>query len=281
MRIAITGANGQVGTALQKTLSQHDLILLNQPEFDLTDVTWVDRLAAMQPELVIHTAAMTDVEGAARNPTLAMQVNAFGTQNVALACLRCGAAMLYYSTNEVFDGDKGEPYFEFDHPNPVNPYAQSKWAGEQIAARLLQQLYVVRVAWVFAPGGNNFPAKIMRAADRLGALNVVDDEVAAPTYAPDLAIATARLIDTGHYGVYHLTNAEICSRYEFARAILAESGRSHIPIKPIPSSEYQRLSRPPLYTPLHNSMAAGLGIEMRSWQAALSDYLAIEMANER
>ena len=273
MKIAITGALGQVGTALQHSLSDHTLFLLDLPEFDITQPASAQELADMRPDVVIHTAALTNVDGCAKNPTLAYLVNGFGTQNVALACQRSGAAMVYISTNEVFDGAAKEPYHEYAPTNPINPYAQSKLAGEQIAARLLQKLYIVRISWAFAKGGNNFPAKIIRAADKNGQLKVVTDEISSPTYAPDLAAALKKLILTGHYGVYHLINEGICSRYDFAIEILRQSGRGHIPVQPITSDSFQRASVPPLYAPLQNNLAAALGIKLRPWQEALAEYL--------
>ena len=273
MRIAITGALGQVGTALQHSLRNHTLFLLDLPEFDITRPNSAQELADMQPDVVIHTAAMTNVDGCAKNPTLAYLVNGFGTQNVALACQRSGAAMVYISTNEVFDGKTNTPYHEYAPTNPLNPYARSKLAGEQIAARLLHKLYIVRIAWAFAKGGNNFPAKIIRAADKTGQLRVVTDEIGSPTYAPDLADALKKLIATGHYGIYHLTNEGVCSRYEFAVEILRQSGRGHIPVQPITSDAFQRASTPPLYAPLQNNLAAALGIKLRPWQDALAAYL--------
>jgi dTDP-4-dehydrorhamnose reductase len=117
-------------------------------------------------------------------------------------------------------------------------------------------------------------SKITAAADRSGSLRVVDDEIANPSYAPDVATAIARLIDTDHYGIYHLTNAGSCSRYEFAREILRVSGREHIPLHPIPSSEWPRPSTPPLHAVLANTAGAALGITLRPWQEALAEYLA-------
>ncbi len=275
MKIAITGALGQVGAALQHSLGDHTLFLLDLPEFDITQPNSAQKLADMQPDVVIHAAAMTNVDGCAKNPTLAYWVNGFGTQNVALACLRSGAAMVYISTNEVFDGAANAPYHEYAPTHPLNPYAQSKLAGEQIAARLLQKLYIVRISWAFAKGGNNFPAKIIRAADKSGQLKVVTDEISSPTYAPDLANALKKLITTEHYGVYHLTNEGICSRYEFAVEILKQSGRAHIPVQPITSDSFQRASVPPLYAPLQNNLAAALGIKLRPWQEALAAYFRV------
>lgn len=276
MQIAITGANGQIGRALQDVLPGHTLIPLTRPEYDISHPEVTQKLADLKPELVVHAAAMTDVDGCARDPQTAYLVNGFGTQNVALACQRSGAAMVYISTNEVFDGRASEPYHEYAPTCPINPYARSKLAGEQIAARLLHKLYIVRTAWIFAKGGNNFPAKIIQAADKRGQLRVVTDEISAPTYAPDLAWAIRQLIATEHYGIYHLSNAGICSRYDYALEILRQSGRSHIPVEPITSEAFQRASTPPAYAPLQNNLGAALGIRLRPWQEALADYFSIK-----
>jgi dTDP-4-dehydrorhamnose reductase len=274
MRIVITGALGQLGRALQNALARNDLVLIDVPDWDITDPQSVPRMADLKPEVVIHCAAMTDVEGCVNNPDLAYLVNAFGTQNVALACQRVGAAMIHISTNEVFDGTASQPYREFDPQHPVNPYGASKLAAEQIAARLVSKLYIVRTSWLFTAGGNNFVRKVIAAADKHGRLRVVTDEVANPTYAPDLADAIARLIQTDHYGSYHLVNEGYCSRYEFALEIMKQSGRESIPVVPITTDQFQRASTPPPFAPLRNTVGAALGITLRPWQETLVDYFA-------
>jgi dTDP-4-dehydrorhamnose reductase len=147
-------------------------------------------------------------------------------------------------------------------------------AAEQIAARLVEKLYIVRISWLFAPGGNNFVSKITGLADKHGRLRVVTDEVANPTYAPDLADAVARLIHTRHYGTYHLVNEGYCSRHEFALEILRQSGRVSVPVTPITSDQFQRASTPPPFAPLRNTIGAALGIALRPWQEALADYFS-------
>ncbi len=274
MRIVITGALGQLGTAMQAALAGADLILIDVPDWDITDPRQVSRMADLKPEVVIHCAAMTDVDGCARNPDLAYRINTFGTQNVALACQRAGAAMVHISTNEVFDGTATEPYREFDSRRAINPYGASKLAAERVATRLLTKLYVVRISWLFARGRPNFVSKMVDLADKHGQLRVVTDEVANPTYAPDLAAAVARLIQTEHYGVYHLVNEGYCSRYEFAVEIMKQSGREHVPVLPITSDQLQRPSTPPPFAPLRNTFGAALGITLRPWQEALADYFS-------
>lgn len=275
MRVLITGANGQLGQALQKILEARGEteIPTDVPEYDITAHDIVDTLAALRPDIILHCAAMTNVDGCARDPDLAFNINAFGTQNVAHACLRCNADMVAVSTNEVFDGTATQPYVENAPTNPTNPYGSSKRAGEQMAARYLKdRLYIVRTAWVYAPEGNNFPAKIMAAADKHGELRVVTDEIANPTYAPDLAQAIVDLIQTRAYGIYHFTNSGYCSRYEFAQEILRQSGREHIPIHSITLADYPRPTTVPSFAPLANIKGAELGIELRPWPEALAAY---------
>lgn len=275
MRIAITGANGQLGTALVNTLADgHDLSLLIQGQIDLEDPRVVDQIVATGADLVIHPAAYTDVDGCARNPDLAYRVNALGTKYVALACRRLNAPLVYISTNEVFPGDGDQPYREYDAARPINSYGRSKWAGEQAVRELLRDFYIVRIAWLYG-GERNFVRTVLRLADNPpeGGLRMVDDEVGNPTYCVDLAEAIARLIDSGHYGTYHLVNEGGCSRYAFAREILRLAGRADVPITPIRLSDYQRASTPPPYTPLANCAGANLGIALRPWQEALASYL--------
>lgn len=274
MKIIITGANGQVGTALQKVFAEHRLLLADLPDVDITKIGTVQQFVDEKPDLIIHPAAMTNVDACAKNPAQAYFVNAFGTQNMALVAQRTGAPMVYISTNEVFDGTAVEPYHEFSPTNPINPYAASKLAGEQIAARLTHRLYIVRIAWAFDKGRNMFPAKIITAADKYGELKVVTDEISSPTYVPDLVAAIKQLVATQHFGTYHLTNAGVCSRYDFAKEILRLSGRGDVPVHPITSDAFERASTPPKYAPLANNLAAALGITLRPWQDALADYFA-------
>jgi dTDP-4-dehydrorhamnose reductase len=218
---------------------------------------------------------MTDVDGCARAPETAYRVNGLGTQNVALACQANDAALLYVSTNEVFDGTADRPYQEFDRTNPINAYARSKLAGEWYTHHLLTRFFIVRTAWLYAPGGRNFPHRIVELADERGRLKVVTDEVGSPTYVVDLAQAIQALINTGQYGVYHLVNAGVCSRFAFAQEILRLTGRDEVPLEPTVLAAFPRDSTPPPYAPLENVAAAAIGIRLRSWQAALAGFLQV------
>lgn len=273
-RILITGSQGQLGRALQQELAADVLLCVDQPEFDVADPAATDFVVDLAPDLIIHAAAYTNVDGAEAQPDLVFRINALGTQNMALAGQRLRVPLLYVSTNEVFDGTRtATPYYEWDQTNPQSVYARTKAAGERTVMALLDQFYVVRIAWHFARGGNNFPRKILEAAARQTVLRVVDDEFGNPTYAPDLAAALVRLVTTNHFGIYHLTNSGFCSRYEFANEILRLAGRDDVTVTPIASAEWPRPTQPPLHAVLANSAAAALGITLRPWQEALADFL--------
>ncbi len=280
MHILIIG-DGQLGSALRsvfETTPRHQLTIWRQPSFDLTLPTTPDRVAALAPDVVINAAAWTNVDAAENNPDAAYAVNALGPKYLAEGCERCGAALVHVSTNEVFPGHPGVFYREYDQTGAVSVYARSKLAGERAVIQIARRLYLVRVAWLFGPGGVNFPKKIVDAATRLGALRVVSDEFGNPTYAPDAAAAIAQLIESNRFGSYHLVNEGWCSRHQLAQHVLAHSGRGHIELTPITHKEWQRSSQPPLHAVLVNQAAAALGIRLRSWQEAVEEYCQQEFA---
>lgn len=274
MRILITGGEGQLGRALSAALEGHDVTATDQNEVDVTDGDGVlAAVGAAAPEVVIHCAAYTDVDGSARDPELAYRVNGLGAQNVALACREAGAAMVHVSTNEVFSGDDPAGYEEWRPLDPVNAYARSKAAGEFHVRHLLPEHYIVRTAWLYAAGGRNFIHAILRHAREKGRVRVVTDEIGNPTYVKDVAQAIAALIATGCYGTYHFVNSGACSRWAFANEILRLAGMETVTNTPILGSEFRRASTPPRYGALHNTAGAALGITLRPWEVALAEYV--------
>ncbi len=277
MRVLITGAHGQLGRALQEILTpEHDVLAWGRAEGDITDPALVRRIATWRPDVIINAAAWTNVDAAEDHPDAAFAVNAWGAQNVALAARAADADLVHVSTNEVFPGRPGVCYSEFDEAGPINTYARSKWAGEQMVRSLWPRHYIVRTAWVFFHGGTNFVTKILAAAERYGRLRVVADEFGNPTYALDLAQAIARLIETRHYGTYHFTNSGYCSRYTYARAILHLAGMDHVPVTPIQHHQWRRKATPPRHAVLRNTLGPRLGITLRPWKEALAAYFARE-----
>jgi dTDP-4-dehydrorhamnose reductase len=255
----------------------HDAIGTSSVDLDVTDFAAVKAFARdARPDVIIHAAAWTDVDGCAADPDRAVQVNGFGAQHVALAAAEVGAALVYVSTNEVFDGESRQPYREYDVTQPVNAYGYSKWVGERAVMTLNPRHYIVRTSWVFAHGGKNFVQTMLNAAQAGKNLRVVTNEIASPTYNDDLAEAIVALIQTARFGVYHFTNAGACSRWQFARYILDRAGYADTPITPILSHQWQRPSTPPLYTPLANHAGRLVGIELRPWQSAVDAFLERE-----
>jgi dTDP-4-dehydrorhamnose reductase len=278
MRLLVTGAAGRLGKKLVETLAaRHEVTGIDIAELDITDFAATRAfVAGLKPDLVLHPAAWTDVDGCAREPEKAIVVNGFGAQHMAIAAAEVGAAILYVSSNEVFDGRSNRPYREYDPTHPVNPYAYSKWVGEQAVTRVNPKHYLVRTAWLFAHGGKNFIQSVLSAAEEGKPLRVVANEVANPTYNDDLAEAIARLIETGRYGMYHFVNEGACSRYDFARFALDHAGYAHTPIQRITSHEWPRPSTPPVYTPLDNLAGKLVGIQFRPWTEAVKAFLGRE-----
>ena len=274
MRILITGGQGQLGRALQVALADHEVSAPGHAQLDVTVGEQARRaIGGFQPDLVVHAAAWTDTAGCEADPERALFVNGEGTRIIAEGCARAGAAMLYISTNEVFDGETAEPYREGDEANPINGYGRSKLEGERHVQSLLERYYVVRTSWLYGPGRVSFPEKIVRAAREQGRLRLVTDEVASPTWTVDLAGALARLIREPNWGVYHITNYGYCSRLEWAKEVLHLSRLDGIPVEPITQLDFGASYRKPAFSALAGVAVARLGIEMRPWQRALEEHL--------
>lgn len=279
-RVLIVGGRGQLGQALVQQFtrqSQDDVIAWQRPEVDLTHPQIVQQVGELRPHVVINAAAWTNVDGAEANPDAAFAANMLGPKYLAEGCERCNALLLQVSTNEVFAGDEGHFYREYELPAPRSIYARSKSAGESAVQLHCQRWMIVRVAWLFGPGSNNFPSKIVAAADKLGALRLVSDEIGNPTYAPDVARAIWQLVQMDCQGIYHLVNQGYASRLDFARLILEASGRVEVPITPIAAKEWPRPAPPPLHAVLVNQAAAALDVTLRPWQEAAEEYAQLAL----
>lgn len=270
MRIVVIGGLGQLGRALLRSAVEHEVISLDLGEIDVREVTARDTIAELAPDLVINCAALVDVDACERDADAAFAVNAIGARNVALGAAHAGADMVQVSTDYVFDGAKGEAYWEFDPPAPINIYGASKLAGEDLVHQVHRRVYVIRSAWLFGVGGDSFVMRILRRANEQEGLKVVDNEIGNPTFCDDLADGIMQLVPTGAFGTYHLTNEGECSRFEFARAILDAAGRPDYPVEP--TDHYERAARPPAYAPLRNYAAARLGVRLPHWRDGLSRY---------
>jgi dTDP-4-dehydrorhamnose reductase len=291
MRVAVTGAGGRLGRALVAALGDAPFtgpagpIAWTRADFDLDAPESIDELLERdRPEVVVHAAAWTDVDGCARDPDLAMRRNAEASGRLAIASARRGIDMLLISTNEIFDGTRTDrvPYAPDDPPSPPNPYGASKAAAEDVAVAAYVNrpgsVGIVRTSWLYGPPGNDFPTKILAAAERAqaagGPLKVVADESASPTFAHDLAEAIAELLAEGDIrGVHQIVNAGVASRADWARELFRQLGLD-VPIEEVPASTWVRASTPPSWGVLEPTPLPS-GEPMRPWQAALADYVAL------
>ena len=312
MRVAVTGAGGRLGTALVSQLGETDFVrqvlAWDLPEHDLDDPASAQRLVSRsRPDVVIHAAAWTDVNGCAEQPLLAMRRNGAATGELAQACASSGAALVVVSTNEVFDGRRTDklPYLPTDATHPNNPYGESKLAGEASARAAfgaadadfaaaamgtgggrdstVPALAIVRTAWLFGLPGMDFPRKILAAADearRSGTgMKLVADEIGCPTYATDLAAAIVRLVrewgragGRGFGGIHHVVNGGVASRAAWAREVLRLAAID-VPTEDVPMNTWTRPSTPPLWGVLAATPLPGG--PLRSWQEALATYFAL------
>lgn len=271
-RVAITGAVGQLGAELVRAFANagDEVLALARPAFDITRGKDLERLTAWHPDVVVNSAAWTDVDACARDPERAMLINGEAAGGVARAAEAAGAVIVQISTNEVFDGILERPYTEDDTPNPVNPYGASKLAGERLVAGTNFRHVIVRTAWLYGRS-RGFPEKVRLAAARARAagqpLHMVADEWGNPTDSRWLggsALALMNLIldERAPYGTYHLAGWPPTTRLEWARSLLA--GTDAV-LKPIQLVDYPRDSNVPSRAVLDVGRAASLGIEPHNW----------------
>lgn len=243
----------------------------------------------LSPEVIIHTAAFTDVDGCEGDPEKAEQVNVEGSKNIALAAKETGAAVLYLSTDFIFDGKSSRPYVEEDPPRPLSVYGRTKLKGEEFIRSLVSRHVIIRTSWLFGAGGRNFVDTIISRAKAGEELRVVDDQIGSPTYTADLARAIRKLIEKiriqnlelrtetpeeeGFYGIYHVANQGSCSWYELAQKILDYAG-IEVAIQPTTSEQLGRPARRPKVSILNcGRFRRVFGYSLRPWPEALREYL--------
>jgi len=297
VRVAVIGVIGRLGRALVGALEEAPFtgtrgpIKWDQPELELDTLTEASAGALLdreRPEVVVHTAAWTDVDGCARDPELAMRRNGTAVGELAAACARRGIDLVVISTNEVFDGRRtdGIGYAPGDERHPINPYGAAKAEAERLATAAFEaegargRLGIVRTSWLYGPPGNDFPAKIagaaLRAREAGEPLRVVGDEIGVPTYTPDLAEAIVELLAAdaiteapARTAIHHLVNAGRASRADWAREVL-RAARIDVEVVEVPAATWQRASTPPLWAVLAPTPLPS-GEPMRDWREALAD----------
>ena len=274
MRTLILGCKGQLGKDLLTVFGEcGETTGFDLPEVDVSKADQVARaVAETDPEFIVNSAAYTNVEGAEDDEKNAFLANEQGARVVAEAAEARKIPVVYISTDFVFDGTKSTPYEPDDEANPLSVYGRSKRAGELAVQEATQRFFIVRTAWLYGPGGNNFPEKIIGAAQKNPSLKVVHDEVGSPTHTWDLALAVRALSQTTAYGVYHAVNTGSCARDEFARAILFATGID-TPVEPCSADAFPSKAARPAYSVLSTSdLERATGYVMRDWQTALDHY---------
>lgn len=278
MKVLITGAQGQLGTdmvlCLERHPAQYQVFGYNRSDLDIIDVSPVTKIfEEVKPDVVIHTAAYTQVDQAEADRDRAYAVNALGTRNLVIEAEKLCAKFVYLSTDYVFDGQKGTPYNETDRTNPQSVYGQSKRAGEEFALSLSSKCFIVRTSWVFGKYGANFVKTMLKLGGEGKPLKVVDDQFGSPTYTVDLARFLLQLIETERYGIYHATNSGSCSWYEFAKKIFEGAGLQ-VELSPCTTADFPRPAPRPAYSVLEHAEIKLNGFQdLRPWQDALKDFL--------
>jgi dTDP-4-dehydrorhamnose reductase len=278
-KIAIIGADGQLGSDFVKSLQEHKIFPLYFPDFDITKPDQTRKaLSHLKAEVVINTAAYHRVDECEDNPQKAFWVNSIAVRDVAIICRDLDSVLVHFSTDYVFDGQKKDPYTEEDLPNPLNVYAISKLAGEYFVQNVLDKYFVIRTCGLYGEAGcwgkgSNFVDTLIALEKEGKPLRVVKDQRVTPTATAELAERVKELIGTDRYGLYHLSNEGKCTWYEFAQAIFSIMDKKP-DIIPIDSKSYGAKAERPPYSVLENKKAREIGLtEFSHWKDALKKYL--------
>ncbi len=280
MKIVVLGSRGLLGQALCRTLTGN-AIGLDRVSLDITHGSAVrNRLMSLVPDLVINAAGWTDVDAAEANPAAAHAINAEAVRHLALVCRDAGAALLHFSTDHVFDGERTPrlPYHESDRASPINVYGRTKLLGEDYIREILPRHFIIRTCGLYGArsgghGKRSFVEAIAAKARRGERLKVVADQECTPTSVDDLAQAVKRLLESHAYGLYHLTNASECTWFEFAETVLRLL-RFPADLSPISTAAYATAAKRPAYSVLDCDKWVHSGFKpLRPWQAALEEHL--------
>lgn len=276
MVVLVTGASGQLGTALKSIEGKHSeikFVFVSSSDLDITDKYSIQTVFEKEkPDFCINAAAYTAVDKAESEPEKAFDINVKGAKNLAEICRDCNVTLLHVSTDFVFDGNKNIPYTEEDTTNPQSVYGQTKLDGEQAIKGVFGHYFIIRTSWLYSCFGNNFMKTMLRLAKERTSISVVNDQIGTPTHAVDLAEALIKIITSGKkaYGIYHFSNEGIASWYDLAKKIF-EINNVTIDLQAIPSSQFPTPAKRPKYSVLDKTkIKTVFGIEIKKWEEALS-----------
>ena len=283
MKIAITGAAGRFGRGLQLALEQkHTVYPLRHADIDITKADDVQRvLAAIHPDVVIHTAALPDIDYCETHPEETQKVNVEGTRNVMRGSEQIGAGLVHISTDAVFDGTKGAPYVEGDATNPISVYGRSKLAAEQVVNEY-ERHWIFRVSVLFGPGKENFVTKAIDQV-RAGLVHkVASDQLGSATYTLDAGEKILELVDAKAYGLYHLCNSGPCTRMDLAKQAVVDAGLDPELVQGIPTASMSRPGPRVKYAVMEMAALRNRGFAPpRPWQEALREYVKTYIQDEK
>lgn len=275
-KVIVTGANGQLGRAINQLYvgnTEYELINTDVGELDITDIDKVmEFVRGIRPYAIINCAAYTAVEACENEEDLAFRINAIGPRNLSIAATETGARLMHISTDYVFDGNGRRPYLETDPVGPQGAYGRTKLSGENFVKEFSYKHYIVRTAWLYGDG-KNFVKTMLRLSETNDKVRVVKDQVGSPTSAAELAKAVAYLLPTENYGLFHGTCEGDCSWAQFTEEIFRLAGKSTI-VEPITSEEYGAAVKRPAYSILENYMLKMTTDFMFSdWHDAIAEYI--------
>ena len=277
MKILMTGAAGALGTDTQKLLHAHGIQFMatDIKQLDITDHKKTKELLLnYRPTIILHFAAMSDVDRCEKEPELALRINALSTLGLATIARKIDAKLLYVSTNFVFDGNGERPYYEYSTPNPVNHYGETKLLGEQYVRDLCSRFFIVRTSWLFGRTSKTFISQFLASAEKPAAIHVICDQFATFTYTVDLADAILTLVKTDNYGIYHLVNREVGSWLDFALKA-KDVMKFKTSLNPITTDELDLAARRPRYAPLGSRNYPYLfNTTLPAWKDALTTFIA-------
>jgi len=280
MVVLVTGANGQLGQAIQSVVGNYpsiDFVFCSSSELNITDKNNCETIfEKYKPLFCINAAAYTAVDKAESEPEKAYAINVTGAQNLAEVCKAYNTTLLHVSTDFVFEGLSNQPYSEEDVPNPTGVYGETKLQGEQAILNTWEKHFIIRTSWVYSQFANNFMKTMIRLASERDSLSVVSDQIGTPTNAVDLAESLLTIITFDirhstfdHYGIYNYSNEGQCSWHDFAKEIFKVNNIS-INLQPIPTTAYPTPAKRPAYSVLDKSkIKTVFGITISNWQEHL------------
>jgi len=276
MKILILGAKGMLGQELVQVLHDHEVLAWDREECDITNKEEIQaKIREEKPDVIINAAAYNDVDKAEEEKDIAEKLNGYSVGYLAEVAKEVDSVIVHYSTEYVFDGENKEGYKEDDRPNPISVYGTSKYLGELELAKFTDKYYLIRLSRLFGKMGagenvkRSFVDTMIELSKTKDDLDIVDEEVSSPTYAPDLARLTRNILEGDYeYGIYHGANRDSCTWYGFAQDIF-KILEKNIKLNPVAGTKFPRPAKRPAYAVLQNTKLP----EARTWQEALWEYL--------